>query len=205
MSIIKGHEFHCGLVEPQRTATGKISMLAESQVPQLISAISGLGLQDILQMLSLLERRKLAPIDLLDLRELRISAEDLFHGLSGDDTTLGDIDIRTTTVPLDQVALVFAALATSNFESPDSRICPAFLELSIIVTEDYAGESTLHLALAVLLQHICALRTGTSNRAKALIAYAVRVSHNLGINRGAGSGNTFQAARYYLLLYFFDL
>ena len=184
---------------------GRIKALAASQSPHLISAISDLTLQDILQIISLPEGLRLASIDLLDLGELRALAEALFHGFSGDDISLGDIDLRTTTIPLDQVVLVFAALASSTFEGSNAQTCLGFLELSIIVTEDYTGESTLHLALALLLQHICALRTGTSNRAKALLASAVRVSHELGINRGCGSGNAFQAARFYLLLYFFDL
>src|ERR1700744_730837 len=102
MSMEKGHEFHCGLVEPQRTAMGRIKTLAVSQSPQLISAISDLTLQDILRMLSHPEGIKLASIDLLDLGELRALAEALFHGFSGDDISLGDIDLRTTTIPLDQ-------------------------------------------------------------------------------------------------------
>ncbi|KIW13784.1 hypothetical protein PV08_08975 [Exophiala spinifera] len=199
------YDFHCVLVEPQQTSSGKIGALAVSRRPSLISTISGLGLHDLVQMLSCLRRSNSAPIDLVNMEELKASAAALFQSASDPNPSLGDVDLHTTGIPMDRLALVFAVLANSTFELRDPQICPAFLELSTILCEDYAGESTFDLVVTFLLQHVCVLRTSTSNRARDLIGQAVRAAHELGINRGRGVRNAFHAARLYLLLFFCDL
>jgi hypothetical protein len=202
---VKDYDFHCVLVEPQQTSSGKIGALAVSRQPDLISAISGLVLHDLLQMLSCLRSSDSAPIDLVNMEDLKASAKALFQNTFESNPSLGDVDLHTTGIPMDRLALVFAVLANSTFEVLDPQICPAFLELSTIVCEDYAGKSTFDLVVTFLLQHVCVLRTSTSNRARDLIGQAVRAAHELGINRGLGTRNPFRAARIYLLLFFCDL
>lgn len=156
-------------------------------------------------MLSTLRRSNVAPIHLVNMQDLKATAEALFQSTFEVYASLGDVDLRATGLPMDRLALLFAVLANSSFEVPDPQICPAFLELSTIVCEDHAGEPTFDLAVTFLLQHVCVLRTSTSNRARDLIGQAVRVAHDLGINRGLGARNAFQGARLYLLLFFCDL
>jgi hypothetical protein len=76
--------------------------------------------------------------------------------------------------------------------------------MSMTVSDDYAGEPTLKLALALFLQHVCVLRTGPSNRIRGLIAQAIQVAHDIGINRGFRTEHPLQTPRFYLLLYFAD-
>jgi hypothetical protein len=118
---------------------------------------------------------------------------------------LGDIDLKVTDIPLDHLALAFATLALGDFPNLVDAELVAFLDLSMCCTENYAGKSTFELAITLLIQHACILRTATSNRSRALIIHAVQVAHDLGINRGALLTNTpLQASKFYLLLYFAD-
>jgi hypothetical protein len=142
------------------------------------------------------------PIEFLDLFQLRHAADDLFQH-SPHHSHLGHIDLRPANVPLDRLSLLFATLALHNFPNSNPHIMPAFLELSTMMMDNYAGESTLDLVSALFIQHTCVLRTGTGNRGRALIAHAVQVAHDLGIHRLDHDANP-QSLRIYLMIYFAD-
>lgn len=139
-------------------------------------------------------------VDIPDLEEVAIA---LFKS-SHQDVCLDNIDVSAAKISLDRVALLFAALALGCPSQSDEPVLLAFLELSTSLLEDYTSEPTFDLALTLLLQHACVLRTGTSNRSRTLISQAVRVAHDLGINRGFHTGDALRASQFYLLLYFAD-
>lgn len=143
------------------------------------------------------------PIDLVDLSQVQSSIASIFMD-SPADTTLQDIDVASTSARLDDLALAFAALSFEAFTESNAEVPLAFLELSVKSAEDYVGPPTLNLALANFLQHVSVLRTGTSNRSRALIAQAVQTAHDIGINKRGPGHNPLQTARLYLALYFTD-
>ena len=169
-------------------------------------------------MIGSMEQLKDTPIDLVDLSQIQSSIASFFRDSSAD-TTIENIDVGSTSARLDDLALAFAALAfaalpfaplafsaltSEAFNDNNVEVPLAFLELSMKSAEDYVGPPTLNLVLASFLQHICVLRTGTSNRCRALIAQAVQAAHDIGINRSRPSHNPLQTARLYLALYFTD-
>jgi hypothetical protein len=159
-------------------------------------------------MIGSMEQLKDTPIDLVDLSQVQSSIASFFMDSSAD-TTIEKIDVGSTSARLDGLALAFAALAFSAliykaFNESNFEVPLAFLELSMKTAEDYVGPPTLNLVLASFLQHICVLRTGTSNRCRALIAQAVQAAHDIGINRCGSSHNPLHTARLYLALYFTD-
>ena len=141
--------------------------------------------------------------NLLDLPDIGDILNSLFANAEND-TTLGAVDLRIATVPMDLLALAFAQLALNDSNPGSAGMSAAFLELSSILVEDYAGEPTLNLALALFLQHICALHISTSNRSRALIGQAVQVSHDIGIGKRHPEGRSLAALRFYVLLCFAD-
>ncbi|KAK6378976.1 hypothetical protein LTS17_006679 [Exophiala oligosperma] len=168
----------------------------------VLSSVADLTLLDILQMLDAAGESRGLPIDLLDLYQLRQAAIELFNH-SPNHPHLGYIDLRGGKVPLDQLSLLFAALALHNFPNPNSHIFEAFFELSTMLMDNYAGEPTLDVVSALYLQHTCVLRTGTGTRGQALIAHAVKAAHDLGIHRACQDVNL-QSLRIYLMIYFAD-
>ena len=170
--------------------------------PNVISAAADLTLSDIEQMLDAVAERQGSPLELLDVSQLRQAANDLFHH-STQHSPLGHIDLGLATVPFDQLSLLFAALALHNFPNPNPQIMTAFLELSTMMLDRYAGEATLDLVSTLFIQHTCILRTGTGNRGRALIAQAVQVAHDLGIHRLDYDSDP-QPLRIYLMVYFAD-
>ncbi|KUL86890.1 hypothetical protein ZTR_05365 [Talaromyces verruculosus] len=139
----------------------------------------------------------------MDLFQVQSSIASIFMD-SPADTTLQDIDVASTSARLDDLALAFAALSFEAFTKSNAEVPLAFLKLSVKSAEDYIGPPTLNLALATFLQHVCVLRTGTSNRSRALLAQAVQTAHDIGINRRGPGHNPLQTARLYLALYFTD-
>ncbi|KAK5057506.1 hypothetical protein LTR84_011506 [Exophiala bonariae] len=170
--------------------------------PSIISAVANVTFFDIDRMLNATVESQGLPTELLNMHQLRQSASDLFtHSIQ--DNLLGDIDLRQTNVPLDRLSLLFATLALHSFPNPDPHSMPAFLELSTIMTDNYAGEPTVDLVSAIFIQHTCVLRTGTGNRSRSLIAHAVQVAHDLGIQNPDHDADP-QHLRIYLMIYFAD-
>ncbi|GFF31187.1 hypothetical protein IFM46972_03152, partial [Aspergillus udagawae] len=202
------YDFTCHLIEPRRSRLNKV--VPPNLQPQANSTtvLSDLDLQKIQHMIGSMEQLKDTPIDLVDLSQVQSSIASFFMDSSAD-TTIEKIDVGSTSARLDGLALAFAALAFSAliykaFNESNFEVPLAFLELSMKTAEDYVGPPTLNLVLASFLQHICVLRTGTSNRCRALIAQAVQAAHDIGINRCGSSHNPLHTARLYLALYFTD-
>lgn len=142
-------------------------------------------------------------MNILDLPDIGDILNSLFAEAEND-TMLGAIDLRTGIIPMDLLALAFAQLALSDSNPGSAVMRGAFLELSSILVDDYAGEPTLNLALALFLQHICALHISTSNRSRALIGQTVQVSYDIGICKKPPEGRSLAALRFYVLLCFAD-
>lgn len=112
--------------------------------------------------------------------------------------------IMTATVshsPLDSVALVFAALALGAVAGGDIVNGRLYFDISIEVTKHFIGKSTLDLCLADFLQHVFALRVGTSNYAQNIISQAIQHAHDLGLHRNSRG---IQGLQLYLLIYMAD-
>ena len=202
--IIVGYEVQCTLVEPEQTATGRIWSRSINQQSSTFSVISDLTRLDLLRVLTFTQKQlRRSILNLLDLPDIGDILNSLFANAEND-TTLGAVDLRIATVPMDLLALAFAQLALSDSNPGSAGMSAAFLELSSILVEDYAGEPTLNLALALFLQHICALHISTSNRSRALIGQAVQVSHDIGIGKRHPEGRSLAALRFYVLLCFAD-
>lgn len=133
---------------------------------------------------------------------LKRIAHDLFGNLQTS-APLGDVEIDSARVELDRIGLLFAALALRTSAYSEEHNYSAFFELSVAAINDYAGDSTFSLLLALYIQHICVLRTGTSNRSKALIAHAIQVAHDLGLNDATQTHDT-RSVRLYLMICFAD-
>ena len=202
--IAVGYEVQCTLIEPEQTATGRLGSRSINQRSSTISVISDLTRLDLLRMSTFSQKQlRRSILNLLDLPDIGDILNSLFADAEND-TTLGAVDLRIGTVSMDLLALAFAQLALSDSNPGSAGMRGAFLELSSILVEDYAGEPTLNLALALFLQHICALNISTSNRSRALIGQAVQVSHDIGIAKRHSEGRSLAALRFYVLLCFAD-
>lgn len=198
-----GSHFSCHLVEPR---SSRLSKSALSHLPlqaNPTAVLSDLNQHEIQHIFSSMKQLKNTPLDFVDLSQSQSSITSLFID-NPTETTLQDIDVGKTSACLDGLALAFAALAFGTFSQNNAYVSLAFLELSMKAVENYVGQPTLSLAIAIFLQHVCVLRTGTCNRSRALIAQAVQVAHDIGINRHGRSESPMQTAKLYLVLYFTD-
>ena len=197
-----GCEGICELSEPQHLSTNRINDLESQARATMLRTIYDTSFATVHETLSFASGFPGSPVQLLDISELRSVAEALW-GNDDRARNLGTIDLNAANVPFDKLSLLFATLALHNYTNPNEQILLAFLELSTILVEDYAGEPTVHLVLALFFQHICVLLTGTSNRSRALILHAIRVAHDIGLNRPSETVDP-RSLRVYLLLYYTD-
>ncbi|KAF9895240.1 hypothetical protein FE257_000142 [Aspergillus nanangensis] len=101
-----GYELQLDVVEPKHSF-GK-DLLGTTQ--DSVASIANLTLADIQQRLSSQGQPKNSLLDLVDMQNLESVMMSFFQLISGS-VKLGDIDIKTADVPLDQLSLAFISLA----------------------------------------------------------------------------------------------
>jgi hypothetical protein len=91
--------------------------------------------------------------------------------------------LSRTCLPVDTIALVFAALAFGAVATGEPSHGRFYFEVSTEMVKHSVGLPTLDLCLSYFLQHLLALRSGTSNYAQGIISQAIHVAHALGLQQ----------------------
>nr|POF26034.1 hypothetical protein CFP56_22182 [Quercus suber] len=138
---------------------------------------------------------------LLDVQELHVTACTYAEHL----LDLSPNGVRASAIteqfPLDSVALMFVALALGAIATGELSHGQTLFEISTEVVKHFAGSPSMQLCLAYYLQHMFALRIGTSNYQQGIIAQTVQTAHDLGLHR-----NTYgvQGLKLFLIVYMAD-
>ncbi|KAJ6447260.1 Sister chromatid cohesion protein DCC1 [Purpureocillium lavendulum] len=107
-------------------------------------------------------------------------------------------------VSMDCASLLLGILSLGALCSGDYPKGHIFFEESRRLLDDYAGEPTFDLCLAVHLHHIYILMTGTSNRARAVACFNVQIAHDLGLDQKQDAPENISGLRLYLLIMMSD-
>lgn len=103
----------------------------------------------------------------------------------------------------DQVALLYAVLALaalSRGHMTDSAALSEELDRTIGL---YSGPPTFHLCLAMYLQHVYVLATGTLNRARSVITNTIQIAHDISLYK-MRSAHDIRGLQLYLLILLAD-
>lgn len=109
--------------------------------------------------------------------------------------------VRKHRLPADSIALVFAAIAFGAVATNRLDHGKSYFSISTETLKHFVGQPTMDLCLALFLQHVFAIRTGTSNYAQGIIAQVIQVGHELGLHRG---DHGIRGLQLYLLIYMAD-
>lgn len=109
--------------------------------------------------------------------------------------------LTRTHLPADTIALLFAALALGAVATGEFRHGLFYFEVSTEMVKYFVGQPTLDLCISYYLQHLLALRSGTSNYAQGIISQAIHVARALGLQRNS-HGN--RGLLLFLLIYMGD-
>lgn len=109
--------------------------------------------------------------------------------------------LTTTRVPVDTIALTFAALALGAVSTGESGHGRFFFEASNEMVKHFVGQSTLELCLSYFLQHLLAIRFGTSNYAQGIISQAIHIARVLGLQQNSHEN---RGLLLFLLIYMAD-
>lgn len=104
-------------------------------------------------------------------------------------------------LPCDSIGLVFAALALGAVAGGEFGHGRFYFGISTEMVKHFVGQPTLDLCLAYFLQHVFALRSGTSNYAQGIMAQAVQIANGLGLY---DNSHGIQGLQLYLLIYMAD-
>lgn len=115
----------------------------------------------------------------MDIEELNASF--LEHLTTLSDLSSGAIAVLLTKarLPVDTIALVFAALALGSVALGESGHGKFYFGVSTEMVKYFVDRPTLNLCLSYFLQHLLALRSGTSNHAQGIISQAIHVARAL--------------------------
>lgn len=109
--------------------------------------------------------------------------------------------VTTTSLPLDTIALIFAALALGAVATGEPGHGRFYFGVSTEMVKHFVGAPTLDLCLAYFLQHLFALRSGTSNYAQGIMAQAIQIAHGLGLHENS---HGIRGLQLFLLIYMAD-
>lgn len=148
---------------------------------RISSALSTIPLADMEAMIEVVCDGFLTQVGILDLDLLKILAtEFLLHSPFA--STLGEANLFPCGMSLDRAGLLFAALALSTYTNSDQAIFQSLLDLSTWMTDNYICEPTVELVSTLVAQHVCALRTDTTEAAQRLTKRAIDAAHELGMH-----------------------
>lgn len=93
--------------------------------------------------------------------------------------------VTKTDMPVDSIALLLAALALGCVATGELRHGYLYFGLSTEMAKHFMERPTLDLCLTYYLQHIFAMRSGTSNYAQGIMALAIQAAHGLGLDKNS--------------------
>lgn len=140
-------------------------------------------------------------VDLIDIEELHAIACDHLPHLQDLSPVRVAVTIARNSLPVDSIALVFAALALGACATADLSHGVFFFSMSSEIVKHFVGHPTLDLCVAYFLQHVFALRSGTSNYAQGIIAQAVQAGQALGLHENSCG---IMGCELFLLIYMAD-
>lgn len=139
----------------------------------------------------------------VDIERLHEIVQTYCKGL--EELTYPDKDLSTTVaahrLPLDLTATVCGALAFGALANGEYARGQSYFTISTELAKHFAGIPSQELCLAYFLQHVFALRTGTSNYAQSIMAQTIQIAHEIGIHQGMYGTPGLQL---YLLIYMAD-
>jgi hypothetical protein len=138
---------------------------------------------------------------LIDIDELHNTARKHIEYLAALSFSIARVTGIPLCLPADTVALIFATVAIGAVATGELSHGQFYFDISIEMAKHFVGRATLDLCLACFLQHVFALRTGTSNHARSIIAHAIQNAHDLGLHHNSHGT---RGLRLYLLIYMAD-
>jgi hypothetical protein len=200
--MLAGYSFECVLVEPHASVHDSNHSSASISKPVFQQPELPLSLSHVEFLLEHFNRIMGWPHpQLVDTQDLLTTAR-TFLGIMVDLSAEGiSTLLKTTRLPMDSTALLFAALALGAVAMGDLAQSRFLFEASLEMVKLFANQQTLDLCLAYYLQHLLALRFGTSAYAQGIMAHTFLVAHHLGIQRNS-HGNA--GLRLFLLIYMAD-
>nr|POF13028.1 hypothetical protein CFP56_10176 [Quercus suber] len=196
--MYEGYVMKCALVEPPSTFMPSFPFNEHSGTA-LQGPIESRQLWDVLMAFQKLMGWQDAK--LLDILELHATACTYTEHVLDLTPNAVMASLATIQCPLDSIALVFVALALGSIATGELSHGQCFFNISTEVVKHFAGSPTVELCLGYYLQHVFALRTGTSNYQQGIIAQAVQTAHDLGLHRNA---HGVQGLKLFLIIYMAD-
>lgn len=95
------------------------------------------------------------------------------------------IRLTRTPLPVDIIALIFAALALGAVAKSEPSHGRFYSGVFTEIAKYFAGKPTLDLCLSYYLQHLLASPYGTSNYAQGMISQAIYVSRALELQKNS--------------------
>lgn len=138
---------------------------------------------------------------LVDIEELHATACTYLGTLQDVLASGVTVAVTETTMPVDSIALIFAALALGAVATGDIGHGCFYFGVSTEMVKHFVDRPTLDLCLVYFLQHTFALRSGTSNYAQGIMAHAIQISHGLGLHENS---HGIRGLQLFLLIYMAD-
>ncbi|KAK4498621.1 hypothetical protein PRZ48_011280 [Zasmidium cellare] len=195
----EGYALKCALVEPPSCRPGGIAGSAVSQpanAPPPLTLPQAWGLLKSFRKFMGFQDTKL-----VDIEELHGSVRNHLDSMQGLTPSNASAILSTRRLPSDSIGLVCAALALGAVASGEFGHGRFYFAISTELVKHFVGQPTLELCLAYYLQHVFALRSGTSNYAQGIMAQAVQIANGLGLYDNSYG---VQGLQLYLLIYMAD-
>jgi hypothetical protein len=138
---------------------------------------------------------------LVDTEAMHDSIITISKHLSGLSASNAASVLATHGFALDYVALLYAALSLGALSTGATNLSAVWHDISIATSSYFVGPPTLDLCLSCFLQHMYALRTGTSNLARGFMVQAISHAHDLSLQQNF---HGIRGLQLYLLLYMAD-
>ncbi|KIW21508.1 hypothetical protein PV08_02088 [Exophiala spinifera] len=181
------YEFDCPLIEPQSckpgpaNGCGALHQDFDDDRPQL--PLSSMQVRHLLQCSAkFLGFRDPGLVDVEELHAVSRLYLDTLVDLSPRGISMM---LTRTRLPVDTIALIFAALALGAVASGELGSGRFYFGVSTDMVKYFVGQPTLNLCLSYFLQHLLALRSGTSYYAQGMISQAIYVAHELGLQQNS--------------------
>lgn len=200
--MVAGYTLNCALVEPPSCRPSGLNISTSPLAPVDTNAPPAFTLAQTWNLLKTFRKfMGFQDTKLVDIEELHAtirSHQEFLQDLSPSNTA---VMATTHRLPCDAIGLVFAALALGAVASGEFGHGRFYFGISTEMVKHFVGQPTLELCLAYFLQHVFALRLGTSNYAQGIMAQAVQIANGLGLY---DNSHGIQGLQLYLLIYMAD-
>lgn len=167
--------------EPQPQASTGQSILQRLQSKADVQCLQALDFQAANDLISHTPITLGEHIDVLDVNRLYGFVRHLFPSQKSNENLLsiGNFEVR---LPLDSLALLFAALAAASVQQGNLTLATALFEVSDQCTGEFAGTPTFDTVLTLFLHHVYLLHVGATGRIRRVIDQAIQIAHKLKFN-----------------------